>query len=302
MFRITESKCNKDIPFGMSREEARQYYIKLWGDFQTKFNAPVIETYKDKFILRADKAPGGLKSFGAERVIAESDKDTIVYVAPRQGHAPDAIAMIAKQYGKKCVFFMPASKIVSDHQGSLFAYNHCQMRFVKIAAMPVLNKYAKEWADIHNAHFIPFGLTGEPTVTAGLVNMCNNISKQIGHPSEIYCAVSTGTMIRALQIGWPSAKAFGLAVARNIKDGEIGEANVKSATMPFLKKINTSHIPFPTTAAYDAKAWEMFDAHGKPGSIFINVGSDEHITRNLSQVNIKNINSNRKWGDKSDLE
>lgn len=301
-FNITESKVNKDIPFGMSREEARQHYMQLWGNFETKFSDPVVEPYKDKFILRADKAPGGLKAFGAERIIAESDKDTLVYVAPRQGHAPDAIAMIAKTYGKKCVFFMPASRMVSDHQGALFSYDHCQMRFVKIAAMPVLNKYAKEWANKNNAHFIPFGLTGEPTVTAGLVNMCNNISKQIGHPSEIYCAVSTGTMIRALQIGWPHAKAFGLAVARNIKDGEIGEACVKSATMPFLKKINTKHIPFPTTAAYDAKAWEMFDKYGSAGSIFINVGSDEHITRNLSQVDVSKINSNRKWGDLNDIK
>lgn len=302
MFSITNSVVNKDIPVGMTRDEARLHYMNLWGNFKTRFDEPIVESYKDKFILRADKAPGGLKSFGAERIIAESDKDTMVYVAPRQGHAPDAIAMIAKKYNKKCVFFMPASKVVSDHQGSLFAYNHCSMRFVKIAAMPVLNKYAREWALINNAHFIPFGLTGEPTVTAGLVNMCNNISKKIGQPSEIYCAVSTGTMIRALQIGWPSANAFGLAVARNIKDGEIGEASIHSATMPFLKKINTDGIPFPTTAAYDAKAWEMFDCNGKPGSIFINVGSDEHITRNLSKVDIKKINSNRKWGDKSDLK
>ena len=168
--------------------------------------------------------------------------------------------------------------------------------------MPVLNKYAKDWAEQNNAHFIPFGLTGEPTVTAGLVNMCKNISKQIKDPSEIYCAVSTGTMVRALQIGWPSDKAYGIAVARNIKDGEKGEAIVTSATMPFLKKINTDHIPFPTTAAYDAKAFDLFDKQGAKNSIFINVGSDDHINRNLSCVDTTKINSQRKWGDHSDFK
>ena len=301
MFEVTTSNCNKDLK-GFKRASARDYYLRLWGNFDTKFGSPVVEQYKDKYILRADLAPGGLKSFGAERIIAESDYDTMVYVAPRQGHAPDAIAMIAKKYNKKCVFFMPASKQVSDHQGSLFAYDHCEMKFVKIAAMPVLNKYAKDWAEQNNAHFIPFGLTGEPTVTAGLVNMCKNISKQIKDPSEIYCAVSTGTMVRALQIGWPNAKAYGIAVARNIKDGEKGEAIVTSATMPFLKKINTDHIPFPTTAAYDAKAFDLFEKQGAKNSIFINVGSDDHINRNLSCVDTTKINSQRKWGDHSDFK
>jgi hypothetical protein len=141
-------------------------------------------------------------------------------------------------------------------------------------------------------------------VTAGLVNMANKITKQLGkEPTEIWCAVSTGTMTRALQIGWPSAQAHGVAVARNIHKGEIGDAKVVSATMPFLKAYKTKHaLPFPTTAAYDAKAWDLFVEHGKPGAIFINVGSDEHINRNLQSVDIDNINSYREWHDMEDLK
>jgi hypothetical protein len=61
-------------------------------------------------------------------------------------------------------------------------------------------------------------------------------------------------------------------------------------------------MPFPSTAAYDAKAWDAFVEHGKPGSIFINVGADEHINRNLSKVDISNINSYREWHDMEDLK
>ena len=303
MFNITSDTTNKDIYLGMSRQDAKEYYLQLWGTFDSKIDAPVVEEYKNKFILRADKAPGGLKAFGGERVIAETPNDTLVYCAPRQGHAPDAIAMLAAMYNKKVVFFCPASNVVSDHQGALFAYPHVDMRFIKIAAMPVLNQYAERWAKENNATFLPFGLTGNTMVTAGLVNMANNVSKIIGHePTEIYCAVSTGTMIRALQIGWPNAQAYGVAVARNIHKGEIGDANVISATMPFLKAHPTAKtMPIPSTAAYDAKAWDLFEQQGKSGAIFINVGSDEHINRNLSKVNILNINSARKWHDMGDL-
>lgn len=302
MFTITDDNSNKDLIMNMDRRDGRDYYLDMFGGFKSRFNAPVIEEYGDKYILRADLAPGGLKAFGGEKVIAETNKDTLVYCAPRQGHAPDAIAMIAKEYNKKCVFFMPASKRVSDHQGALFAYDHCDMRFFKIAAMPVLNQYAKKWAGENDAKYLPFGLTGVPTVTAGLVNMCRNVSEKLGKdPTEIYCAVSTGTMIRALQIGWPEAAAYGVAVARNIHKGERGDAILESATMPFLKRTPIADkMPIPTTGAYDAKAWELFEKQGKPGAIFINVGADEHINRNLSKVDIDNINSQRDWGDMGD--
>jgi hypothetical protein len=302
VFSITEDNSNKDLIMNMNRHEGREYYLDLWGEFESRFGAPVVEEYGDKYILRADLAPGGLKAFGGERVIAESKYDTMVYCAPRQGHAPDAIAMIAKEYGKKCVFFMPASKRVSDHQGALFAYDHCDMRFFKIAAMPVLNSYAKKWAVENQAQYLSFGLTGVETVTAGLINMCRNVSNTLGKdPTEIYCAVSTGTMIRALQIGWPEATPKGVAVARNIHKGERGDAILETATMPFLKRTPVADtMPMPTTGAYDAKAWELFEREGKPGSIFINVGADEHIVRNLATVDVDNINSQREWHDMGD--
>ena len=304
MFKVTDDTGNNDLYLGMDRHDGRDYYLEKWGDFDSKFGAPVVEPYKDKFILRADLAPGGLKAFGGERVIAESPHDTMVYCAPRQGHAPDAIAAISRVYGKKVVFFMPSSKVVSDHQGALFAYDNVQVKFFRIAAMPVLNNYAEKWAKENNATYLTFGLTGVEMVTAGLCNMCRNITNTIGfEPPEFYCAVSTGTMTRALQIGWPDSQPYGVAVARNIHKGEKGESIVESATMPFLRRTPVAdEMPIPTTGAYDAKAWELFDKQGAPGSIFINVGSDEQINRSLDEVDINSINSFREWKDMDDWD
>lgn len=302
MFKITTDTSNKDIPEGMNRHEAREYYLSMWNNFSSKIDRPVIEKFEDKYVLRADLAPGGLKSFGAERLIAESAYDTLVYCVPRQGHAPDAIAMLAEMYNKKCVFFYPSCKVVSDHQGALFAYPHLDARFIRIASIRILNIAAKRWAERNNAQFLPFGLKDSPIVTAGLVNMADMITKDLGHePTQVWCAVSTGTMIRAMQIGWPNATAHGIAVARNMHKGEIGEAHVTPATMPFLTPHPRAHqVPFPTTAAYDAKAWEAFKENAAPGSIFMNVGSDLHIERNLSKVDVASINSAREWKDMGD--
>lgn len=300
-FEITEDRSNKDIPSGMTRSEAKDHYIKMYGDdFKSVLPDPknLVEPYEDKFVVRFDKSPAGFKAFAAEKVIANCPKDTLVYVCPRVGHAPQAIAELARQYGKKCVFFIPASKEVSKHQAVLAAYG-VDMRFVRTPAMPTINIYAKRWAEQHNAQYLTFGLSGMPQVTAGIVR----VASMLPEPPEFWCAVSTGTMIRGLQIGWPNAKAYGLAVARNIKKGEIGDAEVNSASVPFLSPVKSHELPeFPTTATYDAKSFVEFKKHAKPGAYFINVGSDQEIEKYYSQVDVSAIDSQREWGDMRDLQ
>ena len=106
-------------------------------------------------------------------------------------------------------------------------------------------------------------------------------------------------MIRALQIGWPNANAKGVAVARNIKDGEKGNADV----VPYHKNFyqSSDYMPeFSTTTTYDAKAYKRFIDEGKPGAIFINVGSDEQIkSRLINLPKWDQIDSIRQWGDQS---
>ena len=318
MYEITSSYENKDV-FTFDNTHARdkanvlasrEYYRQIWDDFEPKSKLPGVHftSYPGApgpklWTLRADLTEGGLKAYAAEKLIAEVEEDTLVYCAPRQGHAPAAIAALAKLYDKRVVFFLPASKRPSDHQAALAAHPHVELRFLRIAAMPVLNKYAREFAESKGYKYLSFGLTGTPLVTAGMVHLADEVAREMGRePGAIYCAVSTGTMIRGLQIGWPNAKAFGVAVARNIKMGEKGEAELVSATIPFLKRDKIADdMPFPTTAAYDAKAWKMFMETDIDNSIFINVGADECITRDLAKVDIDAIDSYREWGDMRDL-
>lgn len=301
MFEITNDKTSKDIPQGMTRHQARDYYLSLYGeDFKSALPDPrtLLEPYGDKYIVRFDKSPAGFKAFAAEKLIANCEKDVLVYVAPRVGHAPQAIAELAKKYNKKCVFFVPASKEVSKHQAVLAAYG-ADLRFVKTPAMPTINIYAKRWAEKNNAQYLSFGLSGMPAVTAGIVK----VASMLPEPPEFWCAVSTATMIRGLQIGWPNSEPRGVAVARNIHKGEIGDAIVTSATVPFLKPVKDEELPeFPTTATYDAKAFVLFNKYAKPGAYFINVGSDQEIEKYYTSVDVSQIDSQREWNDLRDVE
>jgi hypothetical protein len=293
MFEITDVQTNKDAI------HSREWYLELDYSLRVerKLKDPIIETHMGRKVLRCDLV-GSIKALAAEKWIASMKEDTVVYCAPRQGYAPYAVATIAKAYGKRAVFFAPASAEPTDHQLVVKALGG-DLRFVRIAAMPVLNGYAKAWAEKHGAAFIPFGMSGVPEVTAGIVALADRLTEKYGAPSEFWCAVSTGTMTRGLQIGWPLARAMGVAVARNMHPGEIGKAILESATMPFLKACKVQP-PFNTTAAYDAKAWEPCLRNGRPGSLFINVGADKVIA-DLAKTVDRNIDSVRTWGDFRDL-
>lgn len=305
-FNITNVDSNKDliIEDGLveSLQEARNRYLDMYGNFKSKLEAPKFYPSPERadiFILDFAKGPCGLKAHGAEKLIAELETDIMGYAAPRVGHAAEAIASLAETYGKTCVFFAAASKQVTPHQAVVLGYKGCELRFVKIPAMPCLNSWIRDWAKEFNATALPFGLANTPIVTAGLVKMCDNHIKVHGEPTQFYCAVSTGTMIRALQIGWPNAEAKGVAVARNLKDGEIGNGDVISYHKTFYK--SSDYMPeFNTTATYDAKAYKRFIDEAEPGSVFINVGSDSQIEDRLIHIeNWDKIDAVREWGDQS---
>lgn len=303
LFSITIDSSNKDIPEGMDLRQAKDYYLAMRNGFKSNLSEPVITPYEDKWIFRGDASDTSLKGYGAEQLIAECYEDTVVYCAPRVGMAMDAIATLATMYGKKCVFFCPASGEPSMYQKALLDYG-ADLRFIKIAAMPTLNTYARKWAEKHEAKYLPFGLAKTPSVTAGIINLGDQITRIIGKvPSEIWMSVSTGTAIRALQIAWPETLCKGIVVARNMHDGEIGRATLWSSSSPFLKDVALNkRPPFPSTANYDAKCWEDFDNFGAKDSIFINVGCDDKILHMYKQVKDRQLNSQRAWHDFSDLE
>ena len=67
-------------------------------------------------------------------------------------------------------------------------------------------------------------------------------------------------MSRALQIAWPKAKFNCVAVARNLKAGELGRAQVISEPLNFHDAEKPENLPpFPTVNTYDAKVWKWIN-------------------------------------------
>lgn len=169
------------------------------------------------------------------------------------------------------------------------------MIFERIAAMPNLNKYAAQWArETPGSEFVPLGLR-HPLATAGIIRAAMTIPE----PAIVYVAMSTGVLCRALQIAWPNAKFVGVAVARNLKDGEKGVAEVISHPLPFQTPEKAANLPdFPTVPTYDGKVWKAIPKFSGRDILFWNVGTDPVLADNSI---LEKTVSAREWRKKSNL-
>jgi hypothetical protein len=157
--------------------------------------------------------------------------------------------------------------------------------------MPNLNLKAKEWADNNDAFFVPLGLKHE-LATAGIVHAASKIPE----PDEVYVAISTGVLSRALQIAWPNAKFTCVAVARNLKQGELGRANVISEPLDFQQEESKENLPpFPAIATYDAKVWKYIPKNSGKNVLMWNVGAEPVLT---DPTIYDRIDSYRDWKKK----
>ena len=270
-----------------------QFYIDLIGEYVSPYDDPVVTTHEGVRVVRDDLITGS-KVRGGDLLVSRVEEERLVYVQPRTGLAGVSLLDVCKRHNKNLTLFMPSSKRISPHQACCIERG-CEARFARIAAMPVLNKYAHEWAESNGAFFIPLGLKHE-LVTAGIINA----ALRIPEPEEVWTVVSTGVLTRALQIAWPNAEFHAVAVARNMKAGEIGRAEIISAPEPFQKGVKPSEEPpFPSVNSYDGKAWRYIPKNTGRNVLFWNVGSQPVLT---DETIYDSTDSFREWRDLRDCQ
>ncbi len=276
---------NKDIGL-MSPEAAKDYYLSLCEGWTPYNPDPVVVEHEGVRVVRDDLIVG-TKTRAGDLLAAKLNSDTIVYCQPRTGLAGVSIMDVARHHNKKVVLFMPSSKKVSLHQACCIEQG-CTPIFERIAAMPNLNMMAKNWAMERKYSFVPLGLKHE-LATAGIIYAASKIPE----PDEVWVAISTGVLSRALQIAWPNAKFNCVAVARNLKEGELGRANVISEPLEFQTPEKKENLPpFPTIATYDGKVWKYIPKNTGKNVLMWNVGTDPVLK---DEAIYEKIDSYRDW-------
>lgn len=281
----TTSNVNSDL---VSRSRAG--WLRLTENWEDPYPVPHVQIHQGVVVIRDDKITGSKCRF-ADLLLSRVKERVLVYVQPRVGLAGLSIIEVAKRYHKQVVLFMPASQRISDHQAACIEKGAIP-KFKRIAAMPVLNSYAKKWAEENGAYFIPLGLRHELATACG-VRVVDTIQKAYGTPKHVWSAISTGVLSRALQIGWPRSEHTVVAVSRNLKPGEVGKANIISEPLPFSKAEHFKNLPpFPSVSTYDAKVWKYIPRYS--GHWMWNVGADPEMPL---ESTYNAVNSYREWGE-----
>lgn len=256
-------------------------FLRLVQDIPDELPNPVVEKVqlkngKSVYVVREDLLEVGSKARLAYALISACPEfDTFCYAQPKNGYAGISLSWAAKKLGKKCVLYVPEAKgPLSAHQERC-ALNGAEIYKKKIYGMSGLRKAARDHATTVKGRYIDMGMRGEPIATAALVRACRQVAAQIGEPKEVWSVLSTGQLTRSLQIAFPEATPFGVAVARNMHKGETGRLipeNVFSHPFTFHKNEAQEHLPpFPSAANYDAKAWRFIEEHASDGALFWNV-------------------------------
>lgn len=276
----------------------RQWFLDVTKDWKDPLPPPLVTVHDGISVVRDDIINGSKCRF-ADLLVQSIKEDTLVYVQPRVGLAGVSILNIAKRYGKKVVLFMPSSKQISHHQAVCIERGAIP-KFRRIAAMPNLNKVAKEWAEKNGAKFIPLGLKHE-LVVACAARVAMNISEAQGgvQPDVCFVATSTGVLVRGLQIGWDQTKFYSVTVARNMKEGELGRAEPIIEPLEFAQSEKAINLPpFQTVKTYDAKVWKYaleYKRNNPDKSVMMwNVGQDP-VLEDLSLFD--KVDSFRAWGE-----
>lgn len=285
---------NKAIDASNKDDKGLDYYLNLTKDYVSDFPKMEIVKYEDWYIVDESPIECGFKARAADYAVSQVKENEIVYVQPRRGYAGISLAYLCKKHGKKLTLFMPSSKEISDHQALCIQYG-AEPRFVRIAAMPNANKYAKDYADRVGAKFFPLGLQDE-LVTAGAVREIWDSLNAI-HIPEMWSVISTGVLSRALQIALPEVPIVNVAVSRNIQQGELGRAQFMSYHKPFNSKADWLQTAVDIEDSYDAKGFEYMRRDAKPGTYFFNVAGNAP----LPTLDKTTIDSYRDWGDKRDV-
>ena len=280
---------NKDSALFGGREAARDYYLELAEGWNPVHPTPVVIEHDGVRVVRDDVIEG-TKARAADHLLAKVSAERLVYVQPRTGLAGVSLLNAAQHHNRKVTLFMPSSKRISLHQACCIERGADPI-FKRIAAMPNLNKIAKEWSEENGAYFIPLGLRHE-LATAAIVHT----AFQVPEPEEVYVAISTGVLTRALQIAWPNAKFTSVAVARNLKAGEAGPAEVISEPLEFQQREKDENLPpFPTVETYDGKVWKYIPKNSGRDILMWNVGKNPVLN---DETIYDRVDSYREWDKK----
>jgi hypothetical protein len=225
-------------------------------------NDPILQEHEGIVVVRDDLLPGGTKSRFAA-LLFEGVREA-VYASPVYGYAQIALAIAAKELGKRATIFCAQRK--EKHPRTLAAIRHgANVVEVPHGYLSVVQANARRYCGMFGHRLIPFGLDSEEIIVA-LSTVAASLPIV---PTEVWSVAGSGVLQRAMQRAWPLAQ-FNAVQVGHVPNA--GRARVFVSPQKFEQDAKLQP-PFPSCSNYDAKAWAFIKKHATPGALFWNVAA-----------------------------
>lgn len=228
-------------------------------------SAPLtIEMHKGVYVLRDDLLPGGTKSVFLTDLI-DRTKDVVVYASPVYGGMQIALAHCCKQIGKRAVIF--CAKRQTPHPNTIKAKEAGAIVYeVRFGYLSNCQAKARDYAAMNNGQVMAFG-ANYPAAIQAIADRTKQAVAMIGaEPTEIFCAVGSGTLLQGIIKGTSKAKVIGIQVGADISEQLPQRARIIKYHKPFEQEARF-RAPFPSCANYDLKAWEYCQRYKGTGEV-----------------------------------
>lgn len=217
-------------------------------------NNITLESYEGITVLRDDLLIGGTKSRFL-RLLLDENKKGYVYASPVYGGFQIALSGVAKELGKESMIFCAkrnkkhSNTILASELGSLIVE-------VEHGYLNVVQKRAKDFVSANSDYqYLEFG-ANHPDAIRSIADTMKSIISELGsEPSEIFCAVGSGTLVKGILSGSSNAKVTGVVVGK-----EFNYDHERLNLIKYPKSFDYSSkykAPFQCMPNYDLKALEL---------------------------------------------
>lgn len=220
---------------------------------------PVMEMHRGVMVIRDDMFPGGTKARFIGKLFQGVSE--AVYATPPEGGAQTALALTAKNMGRKATLFV--AERAKPHARTLEA-SRLGAKVIPVSPgyMTVVQSRAREYCRETGAFLIPFGVDF-PEAIATIADAARATGAD---PDEVWCASGSGVLARGLAMAWPKARRHVVQVGRELSPRDIAGATIHIHPKKFGETASIKP-PFPSDPHYDAKAWEVCMAKRGPGEV-----------------------------------
>lgn len=224
--------------------------------------APYIERHGQVLVVRDDLVPGGTK----RRILPELMAGGVeyVYASPAYGYAQVALAYASREVGAQATVFTAKRKELHPRTAEAMEAG-ARIIMVPTGYLANVQAKARSYCLASGATLLPFGFD-TPEFQAKLTAIALDLDVV---PPEVWTVAGSGTLSRALQAAWPSARFHAVRVGI---EPAVGTARVWRAPENFEVDAKITP-PFPSCSNYDAKAWRFIRVAASPDALFWNVAA-----------------------------